>query len=162
MAKNRPQRKAISPNALAGNELVWLSLLARFLLLHTTPLTAKIVTTGLDRQVGPSASEPFPALLGDVNSPPAGVARVHASLFPRTSRGLGRHLANYTKRQTAAKNIHLLNRHATRVKALCSPVQLLLYYTIFTNEQGCLMRQILLPQRTARPRGHFAQRIGAK
>jgi hypothetical protein len=91
--KNYLGPEVISPNALAGNELVWLSLLARFLLLHTTPLIAKSVTTGLDRQVGPSASEPFPALLGDVNSPPAGVARVHASLFPGTSRGLGRQSA---------------------------------------------------------------------
>jgi hypothetical protein len=79
----------ISSNALAGNELVWLSLLARFLLLHTTPLIAKSVTTGLDRQVGPSASEPFPALLGDLFSPPAGVTRVHANLFPQNQPGVG-------------------------------------------------------------------------
>jgi hypothetical protein len=79
----------ISPNALAGNELVPPAVLARFLLLHTTRLTAKTVTAEDGTSWAEAPAEPFPALLGDVSSPSAGVARVHATLFPKSQPTVG-------------------------------------------------------------------------
>ena len=58
--------EAISPNALELNELFPPAVLARFLLLHITPFTAKIVTAEDGESWAEPTGEPFSSLLDDV------------------------------------------------------------------------------------------------